>query len=450
MNRIIFPDNFIFGTATSAAQVEGGAFEDGRGMSIWDVFSRIPGNIADNTIPDVTCDMYHTWKEDLSMAKEMNIQSNRFSFSWSRILPEGKGKVNQKGLDYYKRMIDEMHRLNITPNATVYHWDLPYELERQGGWLNRDVVDWYGEYASLLFREFTDSIPLWATINEPIATYVGYGLGFFAPGRKGEAFGRTANHNILLAHGEGVKRFRGEKKKDNKIGIVVDIWNHHPYRKDNLEDLALAVLENEKTYRSYLNPIFNGCYTDALLEYMEKNNCLPDIKNGDMEAIYQPMDFFGLNCYNRVVDCAEPGLMDSERKISEGGNYMDNGMEFYPQAVYDALYILKDDYKISIPIYITENGTCNCEEEICQDGKIHDKQRIQYIQGFLSWIHRAIEEGIDVRGYYAWSLLDNWEWSAGYKARYGMVHTDFTTQQRILKDSARWYKNMISQKGFEE
>lgn len=439
-----FPKDFLFGVATSAPQVEGAFKEDGRGLSIWDVFARIPGTIADNTRPDVTCDMYHRWPEDLKLMKELNIQSYRFSFSWSRIFPEGKGAVNQKGLDYYKRMIDELHRLDIVPNATVYHWDLPYELEREGGWLNRDVAKWYGEYASFLFREFGDSIPMWATINEPIATYVGYGQGIFAPGRRGEAFGRQANHHVLLAHGEGVQRFREENLKNAQVGIVVDIWHHHPFRPDCEADIRLAELENEKAYRSYLNPIFKGCYTDELLQYMKENNCMPIMEDGDMKKISTPLDFFGMNCYNRVVDCADETVYKKEKKEFVGGNFMDNGTEFYPKAVYDALHILKENYKVNIPIYITENGTYNCNEAIAADGKIHDTERIQYINGFLEWISKAMEEGIDVRGYYAWSLLDNWEWSGGYTYRYGMVHTDFETQERICKDSAYWYRDLIA------
>lgn len=437
------PKNFMFGVATSAAQVEGAALEDGKGLSIWDVFSRIPGAIADGSRPDTACDMYHTYKEDIQMMKKLGVDAYRFSFSWSRILPEGKGKINQKGLDYYKRLLEELHRQEIMPNATLYHWDLPYELEREGGWLNRDIVDWYGEYASLLFREFGKEIPMWSTINEPIATYVGYGLGGFAPGRRGEAFGRQANHHVLLAHGEGVKRFREENLKDSKIGIVVDIWHHHPLRPDNEADLKIAEMENEKAYRSYLNPIFKGCYTDALLSYMKENHCMPQMQDGDMKKISQKLDFFGMNCYNRVVDCADPGLIRREEKTHTGGNFMDNGSEFYPKAVYDAAHILKDDYQLDIPIYITENGTYNCSEEPAEDGRIHDTERIRYMEGFLEWISKAIEEGIDIRGYYAWSLLDNWEWSGGYTYRYGMIHNNFETQKRTWKDSAYWYKDMI-------
>jgi beta-glucosidase len=447
MTTLKFPDNFLFGTATSAPQVEGGAQEDGKGLSIWDAFAGIPGVIADNTTPRVSCDMYHSWKQDLRMAKEMNNQTYRFSFSWSRILPEGRGGINQKGLDFYKRMVDEMLALEIVPNATVYHWDLPYALEQMGGWLNRDIVEWYGDYASILFKEFGDKIPLWSTINEPIATYVGYALGVFAPGRKLESFGRQANHHVLLAHGEGVKRFRQEPAATGKIGIVIDIWNHHPFRKENKADIDLAERENQKTWRSYVNPILKGCYTHELLKIMEEEKSTPEMRDGDMLSISRPIDFFGLNCYNRVVNCAEPELMKKDRKINAGGNFMDNWKEFYPRAIYDAIHILTDEYKLDIPIYITENGTNNCQEDFADDGKIHDIGRIEYIRGFLTWLHKAIKEGIDIRGYYCWSLLDNWEWSAGNAGRFGLVHTDFQTQERIWKDSAHWYKKVIETRG---
>lgn len=446
MNQITkkFPSDFLFGVATSAPQVEGGYDADGKGLNIWDVFSRIPNTIADHSTPDIACDMYHRWKDDFRLMKELNIESYRFSFSWSRILPEGKGRVNEKGLDYYRRMIDELHRLDIIPNATLYHWDLPYELEREGGWLNREIVNWYGEYATLLFRTFGKDIPLWTTINEPIASYVGYGMGIFAPRRKGEKFGRQVNHHVLLAHGEGVERFRAENLKDAKVGIVVDIWNHHPFRPNNLEDLQKAELENEKTYRSYLNPIFKGSYTKELWNYMEENHCVPVMEQGDMEKISKPIDFFGLNCYNRVVDCADDTLKQMEDQKSLGGNFMDNGSKFYPKAVYNAIKIMQKNYDIQIPIYITENGTFNCNEEVTQDGKVHDEERIKYLEGFLYWIGQAIEEGADVRGDYVWSLLDNWEWSAGHTYRYGLVHTNYENLSRICKDSAYWYRDFIN------
>jgi len=448
MKKIEFPTNFIFGIATSAAQVEGAALEDEKGLSIWDTFARVPGTIKDSSTPDVACDMYHTYVDDIQLAKKLNIESFRFSFSWSRILPEGKGQINQKGIDFYKRFVDELLKNDITPNATLYHWDLPYELERLGGWLNRDIVNWYGEYASLLFREFGDVIPLWATINEPIATYVGYAHGGFAPGRKLESYGRQANHHILMAHGEGIRRFREESLKNSKIGIVVDIWNHHPFRPDHPGDIALATLENEKSYLSYLNPIFKGRYSNSLLDYMQENDCMPVMKECDMPLICQPLDYFGLNCYNRVIECTDQRLIKRTMDTQQGGNYMNNGNEFYPKAVYDAVQILNKDFKIGIPIYITENGTYNCNEDIQADGKIHDEERIKYIKGFLEWIHKAIDEGADIRGYYLWSLLDNWEWSGGFDSRFGIVNVDFETQKRICKDSALWYKDIINKRGF--
>ena len=438
-----FPKDFLWGVATSAAQVEGAASEDGRGPSIWDIFAKAPGAIHGGTTPEIACDTYHRYPQDIAMAKKLGVDSFRFSISWSRVLPEGKGAINPKGLDFYKRFIDELLQNDIVPNATVYHWDLPYELERMGGWCNREIVNWYGEYASLLFRELGDVVPIWSTINEPIATYVGYALGWFAPGRKSEREGRIANHNLLLAHGEGVRRFRQENIKNSKVGIVVDMWNHHPLRPDHQGDIALAELENEKTYRSYLNPIFKGEYSPALLKYMEENNCMPEILPGDLKQINEPLDYFGLNCYNRVLDCCEPELVKKEKEV-KGGNYLDNGKEFYPKAIYDAIHILNDKYKIGIPIYVTENGTFNCSEEICEDGRIHDQQRIQYLEGFLSWIQKAIDEGADIRGYYLWSLLDNWEWCGGFNARYGLIHNDAQSQQRIWKDSAYWYQKFIA------
>lgn len=435
--------SFLWGVATSAAQVEGAASVDGRGLSIWDAFAAKPGRIRDGSNPSIACDTYHRYKEDIRLTKELGINSFRFSFSWSRILPEGRGEVNQKGLDFYRRFVDELLKNGIVPNATVYHWDLPQALEELGGWLNRDVVQWYGEYASVLFKEFGDVIPLWATINEPIATYVGYGLGWFAPGGKSEQNGRQANHHVLLAHGEGVRRFREANLKSADVGIVVDVWNHHPLRPGHPGDIAKAELENEKSYRSYLNPIFKGCYTPELLRYMEENGLTPEVRDGDLKLINQKLDFFGLNCYNRVLDCCDEGKVE-EHKNQNGGNYMDNGAEYYPKAVYDAVKLLTDWYKLDIPIIITENGYPG-KDEVQENGTVDDVQRIKYVEGFLSWIQQARDGGADIRGYYLWSLLDNWEWSAGFLARYGILHTDFETGKRTPKKSAHWYKERIAQ-----
>lgn len=445
-----FPKDFQFGVATSAAQIEGAAFEEGRGMSIWDVYSRIPGTIGDHSTPDDACDFYHRFREDIQQVKKMGLSTFRFSFSWSRIFPEGTGSVNPKGVAFYKQMIEELRKNDIMPNATLYHWDLPYELERKGGWLNRDCVQWYADYAEFMFREFGSEVPLWATFNEPIANYVGYAMGSFAPGKNLERYGRCANHHLLLAHGEAVRRFRKVNPQGAKIGIVIDIWNRHPFRKDSKEDQMLAALENAKAHEAYLAPIFLGEYPELLLEFMREENCMPEIREGDLESIHEPLDFYGLNCYNRVVVCSDEALLqkDIDEKI-QGGNFLDNGSEFYPKAVYDAVKILKEKYHVAIPIYITENGLPNCQETVLKGGSIHDTQRIDYMKGFLYWIYRAMQEGADIRGYYAWSLLDNWEWTAGYASRFGLIHVDFDTQQRIMKDSGYWYADFARKKKLE-
>ena len=449
-----FPEGFKWGIATSAAQIEGAAFEDGKGAEIWDVFARTPGKTYGGQTPDIACDYYHKYPEQLAMMRELGVNSHRFSFSWARVMPDGAGRVNQKGVDFYKRAIDEMLRLGLMPNATLYHWDLPQELEYRGGFLNRDIVNWFTEYAGFMFETFGDVVPLWSTFNEPIATYVGYGLGAFAPGRKSERFGRQANHNLLLAHGSAVKRFRelfGEKRPEldltkPNIGIVVDVWHHHPARPEDPRDCALAELENEKAYRSYLNPLFKGGYTGALLKYMAEGDCLPDMRPGDFELIRQPLDFFGLNCYNRVVDSVEPGKVRETVEFG-GGNYMDNGAEFYPKAIYDALHNVTENFGVDVPIFITENGTYNCEEQVVTDAdgraRVHDVTRIRYLNGFLEWLKKAIDEGIDVRGYYVWSMLDNFEWTAGDSMRFGLIRCDYGADNYIYKDSALWLREFL-------
>lgn len=434
-----FPKNFKWGVATSAGQIEGGRGDSGKGLDIWDVFSLIPGMVADGSNFDVTCDHYNRYPEDVKHMVDLDVDSYRFSFSWSRIFPYGIGAVNQKGVDFYKRLLDELHKANIEPNATLYHWDLPYELERMGGWCNRDSADWFAQYADFMFRTFGSEIPLWTTLNEPIATYVGYAHGGFAPGRKVERYGREAVHNMLRGHGKAVDAFRASTK-GAEIGVVVDIWHRHPKDPGNPADVQLAIDENETNYKAYLNPIFNGRYSDHFIEIMEAQNSMPDVRAGDMEQICRPLDFYGLNCYNRVVVSADgDNTINTEQA---GGNFLDNGTEYYPKAVYDAIKIIRAEFDPKIPIYVTENGTYNCGEAMI-DGEIHDADRIRYVEGFLSWIEKAIEEGEDIRGYYLWSLMDNMEWCAGRTLKYGIIHTDFETGKRTWKDSAHWYRDFI-------
>ena len=435
-----FPKNFIWGTATSAGQIEGGAFDDGRTASIWDTFAAKPGKIHNGDTPSVACDSYHKFDRDLQNLLNLGVDSYRLSLSWSRVLPNGVGPLNDKGMDYYKRVFEKLNQNGIKPNVTLYHWDLPQVLEERGGWVNRDSIEWFGEYADKMFRAFGDVVPMWSTINEPIATYVGYGIGFFAPGHSNEAWGNQARHNVLVAHGKAVEAFRALSPKDSKIGVVIDIWKRHALT-NSPEDIALMIDEDERNWKFYTDPILAGRYSDYILEHLEKEGTLMKMEPHDFELTSQPLDFFGLNVYNRVtVTRNEQARLD----FSQGGNFLNNKNEYYPKAVYDAIHLLHDLYDIKCPIYVTENGTFfEGTEPVAEDGMIHDNDRIRYIAGFLEWLEKAIDEGFDIRGYYLWSLMDNFEWSGGYNMKFGITSTDFATGETKWKKSAHFYRDFI-------
>ena len=435
-----FPKNFLWGTATSAAQIEGGAFEDGRSPSIWDTLASKPGRVHNDDTPTVACDSYNKFDRDLKNLIDLGVNSYRFSISWSRVMPEGVGQLNDKGVDYYKRVIEKLNENNIKPNVTLYHWDLPQVLEDCGGWRNRDSIEWFGEYADKMFRTFGDTVPMWATINEPIATYIGYSKGTFAPGHKNEAWGNQARHNILVAHGKGVEAFRALGCKNSEIGIVIDIWKRHALT-DSPEDIAYMIDEDERNWKFYTDPILTGRYSDYILEHLEKEGTLMKMDPNDFELMSQPLDFFGLNIYNRVtVTHNEKVRMD----FTQGGNFLSNQKEYYPKAVYDAIHLLHDLYNIKCPIYITENGTYfKGIELVADDGMIHDDDRIRYVAGFLEWLEKAIAEGFDVRGYYLWSLMDNFEWTAAYNYKFGILSTDIATGETKWKKSAYFYRDFI-------
>lgn len=443
-----FPDHFLWGAATAAAQIEGGSAEGGRGPSIWDAFSHLPGNIKNGDVPDVACDSYHLYEEDIRLMKETGIQSYRFSFSWSRILPEGTGEVNQEGIQYYKNLITGLKANGIVPNATMYHWDLPYKLQLMGGFGNRDIVKWFTEYVGVLLDHFGEDVDFWATFNEPIAVFVGNAAGFFAPGLRNEKYARQCLHNLLVCHGEAVKLFRSRNFSHAQIGIVVDVWRHYPEREGNEEDIGLAVMANEiNGYGMFLNPLFLGKYTDVYLNYLREEDMMPVILEGDMECIHQKLDFYGLNFYNALFDNAEK---EKARKAAgqTGGNYQDRP-ENHTEKLVDVLHMLVEQYQVDVPIYITENGVPQDGEDVSKEEILNDQERIDYVTGVLKALHQALQEGIDVRGYYIWSLMDNFEWAAGYAPRYGIHYTDFRTLERIPKKSALWYKKVIADNGFE-
>lgn len=437
-----FPDNFLWGVATAAAQIEGAPYEDGRSASIWDVFSKFPGSITNGDLPDVACDSYHRLDRDIALLKELGVNSYRFSFSWSRILPDGTGKVNQAGIEYYKKLLTALRENDIVPNASVYHWDLPYVLQARGGFGNREIINWYSEYINVLFDNFGDDVGLWATFNEPIATYVGYAKGFFAPGLTDEKYARQALHNLLLCHGEGVRQFRRRNFENSKIGIVVDVWHHFPARADNPDDADIAEFSNEiEGCGMFLNPLFLGRYTDKLTDYLNDQGWMPEVRDGDMELIAEPIDFYGLNFYNGLFDNADE-IREQELKKSEGGNYQ-NRPEYHPEVVDEVIKMLVDKYHIDIPIYITENGIPQVGITDKSD-ILDDQERIDYVTEVLKGLHRAINDGIDIRGYFLWSLMDNFEWSAGFSHKFGLYYTDFDTLDIIPKKSASWYRDVVA------
>lgn len=436
----IYPKDFIWGLATSAGQVEGGAADDGRTPSIWDVFATKPGKIFNSETPSVACDSYHRFDRDVDMLKYIGVNSYRMSISWSRVLPDGTGKLNPKGIDYYRRCFEKLLENGITPNVTLYHWDLPQAIEDRGGWVNRDSIEWFGEYADKMFKCYGDIVPMWSTINEPIATYVGYALGGFAPGHTNEAWGNQARHNILVAHGKAVEAFRANNIKDSKIGVVIDIWKRFAIT-DSAEDAALVIDEDERNWKFYCDPILAGKYSDYIIDKLTKEGTLMEMKPSDFELTSLPIDFFGLNVYNRVPVSVN---RQAQADFSQGGNFLNNKTEYYPEALYEAVKLLHDLYHIKVPIYITENGTYSIgNEAIGPDGIVEDNDRIKYVSGFLKSLERALADGYDIRGYYLWSLMDNFEWSAGSHFKFGVTQVDKDTMELKPKKSALFYRDYI-------
>ena len=442
MSELLLPRGFEFGVATSAFQIEGGWDADGKGPSIWDTFGHTPGKVHGDVPGDVACDSYHRYREDIDLLRKLGVDSYRMSVSWPRVLPDGTGRVNQRGLDYYDRLVDGLLEAGISPNVTLYHWDLPQALEDRGGWTERDVVEWFGEYAALVFDALGDRVRRWATLNEPIALWIGYGVGWFAPGRSDARAGRQAMHHAMLAHGRAVQEFRAAGSP-GEIGVVLDIWKREPATSAPA-DVALAEQGEDDGFRFFLDALRGGGYSERIRSRLLAEGTMPEIRDGDQELIETPIDYLGLNVYSRVVVDAsrtDPGSW-AQSNPHPGGNFLDNGLELYPKAVYDALHMVRDDYGWTGPVYITENGCADGPS--AEEHPLEDDERIAYVGGFLEWIARATQEGFDVRGYYLWSLMDNYEWPAGFTQKYGIARLDPETLDRVPKKSAGWYADVIA------
>jgi beta-glucosidase len=432
-----FPSDFIWGAAASAYQIEGAAHEDGRGESIWDRFSATPGKVRAGDTGEIACDFYHRYPEDIALMRELGLDAFRFSIAWPRIVPSATGPVNEAGLDFYDRLVDALLEAGIRPYVNLFHWDLPQKLEDAGGWPERATAEAFASYAAVVAQRLGDRVKDWITHNEPFCTsWLGYGMGAHAPGRKSVRDALAASHHALLAHGWAVEAIR-RASPDAEVGIVVDPWPIHP-ASDDPADVAAAWAEDGVRNRWFFDPLLRGAYPEDVLERFEAE--APPIRDGDLETISVPLDFLGVNNYSRRI--VRAGLNGTAIDVpAPGGELTDMGWEVYPDALHESLVRMHREYGVE-SIYITENGAAFADVR-SHDGRIHDVERIAFLHGYLDAIERARAEGVPVRGYFVWSLLDNFEWSLGYSKRFGLVYVDYPTLERVPKDSFYWYRDLI-------
>lgn len=447
-----FAKDFVWGAATSSYQIEGTGRDSGKGQNIWDVFTKEPGRVYEGHTGDIACDHYHRFREDVAYMKELGLKGYRFSIDWSRVLPEGTGKVNEKGIDFYNALIDELLEQGIEPYITLYHWELPYEIYKRGVWMNPEIVEWFGQYARLVAERFSDRVKYFFTLNEP-QCFVGLGFlqGCHAPGVKAplrDTFEMA--HNALKAHGRAVQMLRAYGKQNVQIGYAPTSGMCYP-EKETPKDIeaarkALFALPDDLSNWTWnvswwSDPVILGKYPEEGMKKYEKY--LPVITDEDMKLISQPIDFYGQNIYNgRCIRMGTDGRPEEVRRPA-GFPKTATNWPVTPEALYWGPKFLYERYRK--PIYITENGMA-CHDTVSQDGKVHDPNRIDFLARYLKNLKRAAEE-IDIRGYFQWSLMDNFEWDKGYAERFGIIYVDFETQERIWKDSAYWYRDLIRRNG---
>ncbi|MCE9645925.1 MAG: beta-glucosidase [Chloroflexi bacterium] len=451
-NKIKFPKDFLWGAATASYQIEGAWDKYGKGESTWDRFAHTPGRIRNNDTGDVATDHYRLWKKDIGLMKKLGLKAYRFSVSWPRILPMGRGKVNQKGVDFYSRLVDGLLAADITPFATLYHWDLPQTLEDEGGWPVRSTAEAFVEYTDVVTRALGDRVKSWATHNEPaVVAWLGYEMGVHAPGKKDVTLGMKAAHHLLLSHGRAVPVIH-RNSPNSEAGIVLNISWKVPASK-SVMDMESARLDDGRWFRWFSDPLYTRGYPADMTEHFMKLGALSNgfdfVKTGDMQAIATPTDFMGLNYYGRNLHRAntpenEPQIDFLLPKTPE--HWTDMDWENYPDGLTGSLGRVYFDY-LPRRIYISENGA-SYSTPPDENGKVPDVHRIHYLKTHIAAAHRAIQAGVPLAGYFVWSLMDNFEWSFGYGQRFGIIWVDFETRERILKDSAKWYKSVIRKNGF--
>ncbi|MFI6320043.1 GH1 family beta-glucosidase [Nonomuraea sp. NPDC050556] len=450
---VVFPEGFVWGAATAAYQIEGAVREDGRGTSIWDTFSATPGKVANGDTGEIACDHYHRYRDDVALMRELGLRAYRFSVAWPRIQPDGSGPINPAGLSFYDKLVDELLNAEISPYVTLYHWDLPQALEDRGGWTDRDTAYRFADYARAVHDRLGDRVEHWTTLNEPwISAYLGYGNGVHAPGRKDPAEAVRAAHHLLLGHGLATRALREAGAQE--IMLVVSAAPVLTPAQVNDPDAEISEADAEAVERvhalsnaHFLDPVLRGAYPSAV--------ALGDhVLDGDLEIISAPIDLVGINYYNPCVveadadapaDAAWPGAAGIRFSPADAPTTA-MGWPIVPSGLSRLLVRLSQDYP-QVGLMVAENGAA-FEDTVSEDGRVRDAERVAYLDAHLRAAHQALAEGADLRGYLVWSLLDNFEWAWGYRCRFGIVHVDFETQARTVKDSGRWYSDAISHNGF--
>jgi beta-glucosidase len=436
-----FPADFVWGASTASYQIEGAARADGRGESVWDRFSATPGKVRGGDTGEIACDFYHRYRDDVELMRELGLDAFRFSIAWPRVLPDGRGRVNEAGLDFYDRLVDALLAQGIEPFPTLFHWDTPQAIEDAGGWPVRATAEAFLEYTEAVVARLGDRVRYWATHNEPwVHAWIGYSWGTHAPGRTSESDAVAAAHHLLLSHGWAVEAIR-RGAPDAQVGIVLNLHEAYPHS-DSPEDEAAAWQVDGAGNRWFLDPLFRGAYPADLLE---RNAIVaPLVESGDLEAIAAPIDFLGVNNYFRFVVTA--GTDGPVFVRNPEAQHTEMGWEVYPDGLHKLLVRVGADYAPAA-IYVTENGAAFGDVRV-HDGRVHDPERTSYLETYIDAVGRAVADGAPVKGYFVWSFLDNFEWAMGYSRRFGLVYVDFPTLERVPKDSFYWYRDFIaSRKG---
>lgn len=437
---ITFPDGFLWGVASSSYQTEGGWNEDGKGESIWDRFSHTPGNIKNGDTGDMACDHYHRYTEDVALMKKLGVQAYRFSISWPRVLPKGKGDANRAGLNFYRRLVDELLGSGIEPWVCLYHWDLPQALQDEGGWANRNIVQYFADYAELMARELGDRVKRWLILNEPrCVAWLGHLYGIHAPGVKNLELALKVSHHLELAQGKAIQTLR-DVSRDFHVGTVVDLNVVHPISDDEKDREAASRLD-EFWNRWFIDPIFKGEYPPLAKEVGLKP------KRDDMDLIKQRLDFLGVNYYTRLLASDDPSnSLMRVKVIQKKTPTTEKGWEIYPNGLYEMLMRLRNEYGNPL-LYVTENGVA-FEDNVTKDRKVQDDDRINFLRDHIAAAYRAIKDGVRLGGYFVWTMTDNFEWAEGYSMRFGLVHTNHETLKRTPKKSFDWYRQVTANNGF--